>query len=126
MRVEYKGSKVSLSFVASKAKLSDTPLHSISIPHLELMGPYISALIFLSVPSATFFLDLRLCENKMIHVMINRGKRVYVYGAVFYLRVEYKGGKVSLSFVTSNARVIPLCLISICHLELMEAVIGKN
>ena len=49
-----------------------------------------------------------------------------ICGAVFYLRVEYKGGKVSLSFVTSNARITPLCLISISHLELMEAVIGKN
>ena len=48
------------------------------------------------------------------------------YGAVFYLRVEYKGGKVSLSFVTSNARVTPLCLISISHMELMGVVIGKN
>ena len=32
----------------------------------------------------------------------------------------------SLSFATSNARVTPLCLISISHLELMGAVIGKK
>ena len=48
-----------------------------------------------------------------------------IYGAVFYLRVEYKGSKVSLSFITSNAKVTPLCLISVSHLELLGAVLGK-
>ena len=52
--------------------------------------------------------------------------KMSIYGAVFYLRVEYKGDKVSLSFVTSNARVTPLCSISISHLKLMGAVIGKK
>ena len=41
-----------------------------------------------------------------------------VYGAVFYMRVEYNGGKVSLSFVASKARVTLLHSFSIPHLEL--------
>ena len=49
-----------------------------------------------------------------------------VYGSVFYMRVEYKGGKVSLSFVASKARVTLLDSFSIPHLELMAAVISKN
>ena len=47
------------------------------------------------------------------------------YGDVFYLKVKYIGGKMSLSFATSNARVTPLWLISISHLELMGAVIRR-
>ena len=42
------------------------------------------------------------------------------------MRLEYTEGKVSLSFVTSKTKVAPLQTLSIPHLELMAAVLGKK
>jgi hypothetical protein len=46
------------------------------------------------------------------------------YAAVTYLRHEYEGGDVTVSFVAAKAKVAPIRTISIPRLELMAAVVG--
>ena len=47
------------------------------------------------------------------------------YGAVVYMKSEHKEGNV-LSFVASKTKVAPLQSLSIPHLELMAAILGKQ
>lgn len=60
-------------------------------------------------------------DSISIHVFVDASEMAY--GAVVYLRTEYKDGKVSTSFVISKAL---LQSTSIPRLELMGAVLGKR
>jgi len=55
-----------------------------------------------------------------VHVFVDASEMAY--GAVVYLRFEYKNDKISTSFVTSRTKVAPLQSTSIPRLELMGAV----
>jgi len=59
-----------------------------------------------------------------VHVFVDASE--VAYGAVVYLRVEYKNRRVSVSFVTSKTTIAPLQSISIPCLELMGAVLSKR
>ena len=59
-----------------------------------------------------------------LHVFVDASQSAY--GAVIYMRSEYTESQVSLSFVTSKTKVAPLQSLSIPHLKLMAAVLGKG
>ena len=48
------------------------------------------------------------------------------YGAVVYEKVEYQNGTLWVHLIASKTEVAPLQLISICHLELMGAVLSNK
>ena len=69
-------------------------------------------------------LQLRGATSTTLHVFVDASQNAY--GAVVYMRSEYIGRKVSLSFVTSKTKVAPLQSLSIPRLELMAAILGKR
>ena len=63
-------------------------------------------------------------KSVSVHEFVDASEMAY--GAVVYLRFEYKNNKVLTSIVTSRTKVTPLQSISIPRLELMGAVLGKR
>ena len=61
-------------------------------------------------------------ETVTLHTFTDASRDAY--GAVTYIRYQYKGGAVSTSLVASKTRVAPLSATSIPRLELMGAVLG--
>ena len=92
----------------------------------------------LSVKMMSWFAELPMLSKMRVPRCLQSGKvtstalHVFVdgsqnaYGVVIYIRSEYTKGKVSLSFVASKMKVAPLQSLSIPHLELMAAVLGKR
>ena len=61
-------------------------------------------------------------ETVTLHTFTDASRDVY--GAVTYVRYQYKGGAVSTGLVASKTRVAPLSATNIPRLELMGAVLG--
>ena len=59
-----------------------------------------------------------------LHAFVDASENAY--GAVIYMRSEYRERNVLLSFVASKTKVAPLQSLSIPRLELMAAVLGKR
>ena len=69
-------------------------------------------------------LQLREVTSATLHAFVDASQNAY--GAVIYMRSEYRERNVLLSFVASKIKVAPLQSLSIPHLELMAAVLGKR
>ncbi|PFX26710.1 hypothetical protein AWC38_SpisGene8655 [Stylophora pistillata] len=61
-------------------------------------------------------------ENVSLHTFVD-GSRL-AYAAVSYIRYRHMNGEISVALVTAKARVTPIKLVSVSHLELMAAVLG--
>ena len=59
-----------------------------------------------------------------LHAFVDASENAY--GAVVYMRSEYRERNVLLSLVASKTKVAPLQSLSIPRLELMAAVLGKR